>query len=101
MSFINYRVTTVGFIVLLLCTSTLLGGELSKVEQHYKLLSSYKLKDFHFAKPVVYMDIARFNTKPFSDGKKFELPKGYTFHTILKVGKLSMSKKIKNTHLIF
>ncbi len=59
----------------------------------FKPLNSYTMSDFHFAKPIIYMDIASFTTKPFSDGKHFELRKDYRFHIMLKIGKLTMSEK--------
>ena len=85
-------------IVVMLFVSMLSGSEakvtLSKGEQYFQPLSSYTLNDFHFAKPIVYMDIASFWTEP-SNGEDFKLPQDYTFHTKMKVGKLAMSEKRK------
>lgn len=72
-------------LLILFAHCTLFGGE-----KPLKPLNTYRFEDFHFAKPVVYMDIVTFHSKP-SDGKTFMLPKDYKFETILKVGKLNMS----------
>ena len=64
-------------------------------EKQFKPLNSYTMSDFHFAKPIVYMDIAWFSAKGDSDSKHFKLRKDYTFHTMLKIGKLTMSEKMK------
>jgi len=80
--------------VFTLFVSILSSGSLPKREHRFKSLNSYTLNDFHFAKPVIYMDIASFQTAP-SDGTTFKLPKNYTFHTSLKVGELTMSETRK------
>ena len=94
------RVITQNILLIIMLFSSLLLGDENNVtvengEEQFKPLKSYKMSDFHFAKPIVYMDIAWFCTKHGSDGKHFELPKNYTFHTLLKVGKLTMSEKMK------
>ncbi len=94
------RVATKKILLIVMLFSSLLFGAENSVtvengEKQFKPLESYTMSDFRFAKPIVYMDIAWFTTKPFSDGKHFELHKNYTFHTILKVGKLTISEKMK------
>lgn len=81
-------------LILTLFITILSSGGLPKGEHRFKSLNSYKLNDFHFAKPVTYMDIASFQTEP-SDGTTFKLPKNYTFYTKLKVGELSISESRK------
>ena len=67
---------------------------LSKGEQRLNPLSSYTLNDFHFFRPIVYMDIAAFQTEP-SDGEHFKLPENYAFHVEMQAGKLAMSETRK------
>ena len=50
--------------------SVLLSGGLLKGEHQFRALKSYKIHDFHFAKPIVYMDIV---TSLFRDGEKREI----------------------------
>ncbi len=86
-------------LIIMLFSSLLLGDEnnvtVESSEKQFKPFKSYTMSDFHFAKPIVYMDIAWFSAKGDSDSKHFELRKDYTFHTMLKIGKLTMSEKMK------
>ncbi len=70
----------------------LLGSGLAKDEHRFKPFNSYTLHDFHFAKPVVYMDIAIFGAKGDVEGNTFQLPEKYSFQTLLQVGKLPLSQ---------
>ena len=81
--------------VLIVTISLLFAGEHFKEEKTFKPPKSYTLSDFHFAKPIVYMDMASFSTQYGSDGEHFELHKNYRIHTIFKVGTLSFSEKRK------
>ncbi len=82
------QIVALGMMISILC-----GGGHLKQEQTFKPPSSYTLSDFHFAKPILYMDMASFYTKHGSDGEHFELRKDYKIHTIFKVGRLSFSAK--------
>ena len=83
-----------GLIFLTALLSILSAGNLAKGENRILPLSSHRLNDFHFSKPVVYMDIVNFQTAP-SDGKSFKLSKNYTFYSKMKVGKLTISEARK------
>lgn len=72
--------------------SILLSGGLLKGEHQFRALKSYRIHDFHFAKPIVYMDIVTFGAKGDIDGNRFQLPKNYMFQTLLRVGKLPFSQ---------
>ena len=64
---------------------------LSKGEHLFHPFKTYTLASFHFAKPLLYMDVVSFQTEP-SNGETFKLPKNYTFFPLFFVGDLEISK---------
>jgi len=83
------------FLIWFVSATLLFGSGLFKGEHRFKALESYTIQDFHFAKPVVYMDVVTFSAKGDIDGNAFQLPKHYIFQTLLKVGTLPFSKSRK------
>jgi len=77
------------FLIWFVSATLLFGSGLFNGEHRFKALESYTIQDFHFAKPIVYMDVVTFQTLP-SDGEIFKLPKKIEYYTDLSVGKLTL-----------